>query len=214
MLLAKPLLLPSTLLVLGRVDRAGDKGTPVATRDFPVRTEVNVAKLGDLGELHFLPEAVGTEFLDAYQKVQEAQEALGGESDLTKMDPKVLRQVYGAMRLFLAGLMTPESAERFLRFEVIKGAKTVAHFRTREEADEHARELGGTARVNDASMRVPDRVLMDLIEWTTELYGGGNDRPSTPSSGSSRASWRAFAFCGFVRESVHRMSRCSLREPP
>ncbi|MEV5929909.1 hypothetical protein ACPCSG_27000 [Streptomyces cellulosae] len=163
----------------------------MATRDFAVRTETHVATLGDLGELHFVPEVVGTEFLDGYQKVQEAQEALGGEQDLTKMDPKVLRQVYAAMRLFLSGLMTPESAEKFLRFEVVKGGKVAAHFRTQEEADEHAKELGGTARVRNASMRLPDRVLMDLMEWTTELYGGGNDRPTTPSSGSSRASRRA-----------------------
>jgi hypothetical protein len=80
----------------------------------------------------------------------------------------------------------PESAERFLGLEVIKGGKMVAHFRTRAEAD----QLGGAARVEDKSMRVQDRILVELLEWTTELYGGGNDRPTTPSSGSSRASRR------------------------
>ncbi|MGY3199700.1 hypothetical protein [Streptomyces sp. TE5632] len=163
----------------------------MATRDFAVRTEPHVATLGDLGTLEFVPEVFGDEFLDGYQKVQDAQASLGGEEELAKMDPGTLRKVYGGMREFLAGLMTPESAERFLRFEVVKGGKVVAHFRTRVAAEEKAAELGGTAHARDASMRVPDRVLMDLMEWTTELYGGGNDRPTTPSSGSSRASRKA-----------------------
>jgi hypothetical protein len=163
----------------------------VATRDFAVRTEPHVATLGDLGELHLVPEVFGDEFLDGYNKVMEAQRALGGEEDLTKMDAAALRQVYGSMREFLGGLLTPESAERWLRFEVIKGGKVVDHFRSRAEAEEKAAELGPTARVQDKSMRVPDRVLVELLEWTSELYGGGNDRPTTPSSGSSRASRRA-----------------------
>ncbi|MEU5497991.1 hypothetical protein [Streptomyces griseofuscus] len=162
----------------------------MATRDFTVRTENHVANLGELGKLEFVPEVFGDEFLEGYSQVQEAQKALAGEDDLTKMDPATLREVYGSMRQFLAKLMTPESAERFLRFEVVKAGKVVAHFRTRAEADEHAAELTGAARVEDKSMRLPDRVLVELLEWTTELYGGG-DRPTTPSSGSSRASRRA-----------------------
>ncbi|MGW3512092.1 hypothetical protein [Streptomyces sp. NPDC000994] len=163
----------------------------MATKSFAIRTENHVADLGDLGPLEFVPEILGDEFLDGYSKVQEAQSALGDEKDLTKLDPDVLRSVYGAMRSFLATLMTPESAERFLRFEVIKGGKTTAHFRTREEADAYASELTGAVRVEDKGMRLPDRVLVEMLEWSTELYAGGGDRPTTPSSGSSRASRRA-----------------------
>ncbi|MEU6594807.1 hypothetical protein ABZ923_37370 [Streptomyces sp. NPDC046881] len=161
----------------------------MATRDFAVRTENHVANLTGLGTLEFVPEVFGDEFLDGYSRVQEAQRAIGGEEDLTKMDPATLREVYGSMREFLGSLMTPESAERWLRFEVIKGAKLVDHYRSRAQAEEKAAEEGG--RVVDKSMRVPDRVLLELLEWTVELYGGGNDRPTTPSSGSSRASRRA-----------------------
>jgi hypothetical protein len=163
----------------------------VATRDFAVRTEPHVARLGELGELHFVPEVFGDEFLDGYHRIQAAQEAVGGQDDLTKMDSATLRQVYGSMREFLGSLMTPESADRWIRFEVIKAGKVVDHFRSRAAAEARVLELGGTARVEDKSMRVPDRVLMDLLEWTVELYGGGNDRPTTPSSGSSRASRKA-----------------------
>ncbi|TXS51949.1 hypothetical protein EAO75_09315 [Streptomyces sp. uw30] len=163
----------------------------MATRELAARTEPHVASMGDLGKLEFVPEVFGDEFLDSYNKVQEAQSALGGEEDLTKMDPDTLRLVYGAMRHFLGTLMTPESAERWLRFEVVNAGKLVDHFRTRTEAEAKAAEIGPTARVQDKSMRIPDRVLVDLLEWVTELYGGGNDRPTTPSSGSSRASRRA-----------------------
>lgn len=161
----------------------------MATRDFAVRTEPHVANLTGLGTLEFVPEVFGDEFLDGYAKVQSAQAAISGEQDLTKMDPAALRGIYQNIREFLASLMTPESGDRFLRFEVINGGKVVDHFRTRVAAEEKAAELG--ARVEDKGMRVPDRVLMELMEWTTELYGGGNDRPTTPSSGSSRASRRA-----------------------
>ncbi|MEU7093034.1 hypothetical protein [Kitasatospora aureofaciens] len=37
-----------------------------------------------------------------------------------------------------------------------------------------------------ATMRVPDRVLIELLEWVVELYGGGA-RPTTSSSGSAPA---------------------------
>ncbi|MFF4733324.1 hypothetical protein ACFY3M_50635 [Streptomyces mirabilis] len=163
----------------------------MATKDFAVRTEPHVANLGPLGELRFVPEVFGDEFLDGYTQVQAAQAALSGEQDLTKMEPDALRDVYSSMRGFLSRLMTPESAERFLRFEVVKSGKVVDHYRSRDEAEAKAAELGPTARVEDKSLRVPDRVLIELLEWTTELYGGGDDRPTTPSSGSSRASRRA-----------------------
>lgn len=38
-----------------------------------------------------------------------------------------------------------------------------------------------------AGMRLPDRVLVELLEWTAELYGGGSggDRPTGSSGGSA-----------------------------
>ncbi|MFJ4702802.1 hypothetical protein ACIP5N_32080 [Streptomyces sp. NPDC088768] len=41
-----------------------------------------------------------------------------------------------------------------------------------------------------AEMRLPDRVLVELMEWAVELYGG-QGRPPTSSTDSSRASRRA-----------------------
>jgi hypothetical protein len=36
--------------------------------------------------------------------------------------------------------------------------------------------------------RLPDRVLIQLMEWAVELYGGGGQRPPTSSTGSVPAS--------------------------
>ncbi|NEA39282.1 hypothetical protein [Streptomyces sp. SID11385] len=40
-----------------------------------------------------------------------------------------------------------------------------------------------------ASMRLPMRIMLELMEWVGDLYGGG--RPPTSSTDSSRASRRA-----------------------
>lgn len=40
-----------------------------------------------------------------------------------------------------------------------------------------------------AEMPLPDRIVVALLEWTMEVYGGnGGQRPPTSSSGSSKAS--------------------------
>lgn len=39
-------------------------------------------------------------------------------------------------------------------------------------------------------MRLPDRVLIELMEWSVELYGSGGNRPTGRSSGSAQASPR------------------------
>lgn len=43
-----------------------------------------------------------------------------------------------------------------------------------------------------AGMRLPDRILVELVEWVAELYGGGSggDRPTGSSGGSVPASPR------------------------
>ncbi|NED09799.1 hypothetical protein G3I55_50185 [Streptomyces sp. SID6648] len=48
-----------------------------------------------------------------------------------------------------------------------------------------AEELEG-ARVVDG-LRLPDRVLLELVNWVIELYSGGQ-HPPTQSAGSSKAS--------------------------
>lgn len=44
------------------------------------------------------------------------------------------------------------------------------------------------SRETFVGMRLPDRVLVELLEWSLELYGGGSQRPPTSSNGSATAS--------------------------
>lgn len=161
------------------------------TKQFTLATDPHVAAIGPDLKLHFVPEVIGDDFLDAYTGLQEIQKDGTSLEDLGNGDAKDLRRVYGTMRTFLAKLMLRESAEVFLRFEVIRAGELVDHFRDRETAQALADELGGSARVEDKSLRLPDRILLELLEWVLELYGSGGNRPTTSSKGSSRASSKA-----------------------
>lgn len=163
-------------------------------KQFSIRTEMHVAELGDDLELHFIPEVYGDQFLDAYAQLQDAQSGLGADGkDVSGLSGDKLRALYGAIREFLKQLMTEESAKRFANFVVEQGGKTVADFRTREEAEQFASGLKGATRVVDESLRLPDRVLIELMEWAVELYGSGSGggRPTGSSSGSAPASSKA-----------------------
>ncbi|GGZ23234.1 hypothetical protein GCM10010387_15430 [Streptomyces inusitatus] len=160
-------------------------------RSFALNTKPHVAEVGDV-ELLFKPEVMGDEFLDAYGRLAETRQQVGADGDdLSGEDPKVLRKITQKLRVFLAALMLPESARVFARWEVHADGDVVAAYGDPEEAEDAAREIEG-ARVVDCSMRLPDRILVDLMQWTVELYGsGGSDRPPTSSGGSVPASLRA-----------------------
>ncbi|MFD9903930.1 hypothetical protein [Streptomyces sp. NPDC059063] len=155
-------------------------------KQFTLATDPHVAEVGDV-ELHFVPEVYGDKFLDVYAELQKAQEGVGDAKDLSKLSGDKLRGLYKGMREFLAQLMTEESAAVFARFDVVVGGEVLADYRRSVEAEEHASRVGG--QVVDRSLRLPDRVLVELFEWTVELYGGGN-RPTGPSKGSARPSSR------------------------
>jgi len=89
----------------------------------------------------------------------------------------------------VARLMLPESAQRFLALEVVKDGAVLSTHQDWDEAQEAADQVAG-ARVKWA-MPMPDRVLVALMEWVTELYGGGaKARPTGRSGGSATASAR------------------------
>jgi hypothetical protein len=165
----------------------------VAKRTFALNTEPHVATVGGQ-ELEFQPEVMGDEFMDALSELKEAQKAASGVDldDLSTVDPDKLRGAARGLRGFLAKLMLPDSAALFTRLDVVKDGAVLESFQDQEEANAYAAEVkGGGARVVDA-MRLPDRILVDLMEWVTELYGGGADeRPPTSSGASAKASPRA-----------------------
>lgn len=156
-------------------------------KSFALHTEPHVAEIGGM-ELLFQPEVMGDEFMDAYTRLREAQQVEGAAlDDLASADASDVRRSARALRVFLARQMLPESAEQFLRIDVVQAGEVLETFQDLEEAETYAAERPG-ARIVDA-LRLPTRVLVELLEWVVELYGGGGDaRPTTSSSGSSTAS--------------------------
>lgn len=157
----------------------------MATKQFTLNTEPHVAQVGDV-ELKFQPEVYGDEFLDAYERLQEAHKRIGVDvSNLSGVEPAKLRSTVRSLRGFLASLMLPESAAVIARWDVVSNGKVIGTYSDPEEAEEHVGRVKG-AELRDESMRLPDRVLVQLLEWAVELYGG--NRPPTSSTGSSPAS--------------------------
>ncbi|MEU8831760.1 MULTISPECIES: hypothetical protein [unclassified Streptomyces] len=157
----------------------------MATKSFSLNTVPHVADIGGV-ELLFQPEVMGDDFMDAYQSLIDAQKSSGVSlDDLSGVDPAQLRNVSRALRDFLARLMLPESAELFTRLDVVVDGKPVESFADGAEAEAYAAEIAN-ARVVDG-LRLPDRVLVELLEWVVELFGGGQ-RPPTSSGGSAAAS--------------------------
>ncbi|MEZ3180818.1 hypothetical protein KYY02_19620 [Streptomyces pimonensis] len=158
-------------------------------KSFALNTEPHVADIGGT-ELKFEPEVMGDEFMDAYAELREAQRAKGiGLEDLAEADPKDIRRTMRSLRLFLARQMLPESAQFFTRLDVVSaGGEVIESFHDLDEAEKAAEQHDG-ARVVD-HFRLPTRVVVELLEWVVELFGGGS-RPTTSSSASATASRRA-----------------------
>lgn len=158
----------------------------MANKSFAINKEPHVAEIGDDLELEFQPEVMGDEFMDAYQQLRDAQQQSGVDlDDLSGVEGTDLRRVTRAVRVFLGGLMLPESAALMLRLDVVADGKVMESHDDLDTALARAAELEG-ARVVDG-LRLPDRVLLQLVDWVIELYSGGQ-RPPTQSAGSSTAS--------------------------
>lgn len=183
------LLWPLTPTGLGPGE-ARETGTqPVATATFAFNTEPHVATVGGT-EFKFQAEVMGDEFLDAYEEFRRSQkkeadvdvEALGGA------DSQQLRKITRALRIFLARMMLPDSAELFLRLEVVRDGELLGTFTDLDEAQAYAESADGGARVENA-FRCPERLLTQMLDWVVGLYSGGQ-RPPTSSSASSAPSPR------------------------
>jgi hypothetical protein len=163
----------------------------VARTKIQLNTEPHVVEIGDT-ELKFQPEVMGDEFIDAYSELRDAQKAASGVDldDLSTLDPAMIRGAARAMRAFLAKMMLPESAEFFTRVDVVQGGEILKSFTSWADAEEYAEGIAG-ARAQWA-LPLPDRALVQIMEFVVSLYGGGADqRPPTSSSGSAKPSNRA-----------------------
>lgn len=116
----------------------------MATRTFNINTEPHQAVIGDT-TLLFQPEAVGSDFVGAYTKLRDVQARLTGSKPSSTKHAK-------------AEDISPESLRDVsdaMRGFVRGFLMTESH----EDFD---------------GMRLPDRILLQLVEYAAELYGGGS----------------------------------------
>jgi hypothetical protein len=128
----------------------------MAERTFEIRTEPHVARIGGT-VLLFEPDVAGADFMSAYVKLQDAQQTA---SDM--LTPRKATATKHAKQADPAAIaMLDEALREFL-----------------------AALLVPTSRDVFAETKIPQRVLVEIVEWCTELYGGGSgnqDDGSGPS---------------------------------
>lgn len=155
----------------------------MASKTFALNTEPHVATVAGV-DLLFQPEVMGDEFLDAFESLQSAYKSASVDpDDLTQLTGDRLREITGSVRKFLAEMMLPESAHVFIQWQVranARGGKVLGTYGTLAEAEQAAKATKG-ATVFDSGMRLPDRILIELMEWVLEVHGR---RPFTSSNGS------------------------------
>lgn len=120
----------------------------MASKTFAIRTEPHVATVGTT-DLFFQPEVVGAEFAEGYDKLREVQKKYAPvKSSSTKHAKDVEMDSHA--------LAEVAAATREFLNDLMLPESQVA-FR---------------------DMRIPDRVLYELMEWVGELYGGGSGNPA------------------------------------
>lgn len=127
-------------------------------RVFEIRTEPHRAVIG-AETLLFEPEAVGAEYVTLYAELQRKQEEVSA-----KTAPRKASSTKHAKPVVddLSNLIELEEAMRnFLASFMLAESKLVFH-----------------------QMRLPQRILIELIEWIGELYGGGSGNPDAASGTS------------------------------
>lgn len=126
-------------------------------RVFEVRTTPHKATIGDT-VLLLQPEVIGSEFMTAYAKLREAQRKVTGSKGNSNKAPR------------------PEDTSPETLAEVTEAMNSfIRGFLLPESVPAY-----------DA-LRLPDRVLIELIEYAAELYGGGTGKGEAggTSTGSS-----------------------------
>lgn len=124
----------------------------MAVKNFEIRTEPHTATIG-AHELRFLPEVVGSKFVQAYDEMTAVQRKLKGASGNKASSSKHAKEEDA-----IDGVVLAEINAAMIRF--------VRSFLFDDES----------RTVFDA-LALPDRILVQLIEWVGELYGGGSGNP-------------------------------------
>lgn len=129
-------------------------------RVFEIRTEPHKAVIGGIAIL-FQAEIVGAQFAQAYNKLRSVQDRVNSAKGSKASSTKNAK----------AENVSPELLAE------LSAAMTdfVGGFVTPE------------SETAFAGLRLPDRVLVELMQWVAELYGSGGGNPSD-SGGSSTGS--------------------------
>lgn len=119
----------------------------MASKNFAINTEPHVATIGNV-QLRFQPEVIGSEFASAYAKLVDAQQKVNDRK--------------GAKA----------SSTKHGKAETVDPATLV-------ELNQAMREFLSGLMLPDSqkvfeTFQVPDRILVELLQWTSELYGGGS----------------------------------------
>lgn len=127
----------------------------MATRTFHLNTEPHQAVIGPV-TLLFQPEAVGSEFLTAYGELRDAQRKVTGGKATSSRSAR-------------AEDVSPEALDE------LAGSmrRFIGRFLTPESLAEFE------------ALRLPDRILVQLIEFMAELYGGGSGNPDAAGGTST-----------------------------
>ena len=130
----------------------------MATKTFSINTDPHLAVIGE-ATLAFQPEVVGAEFAQAYDKLRAVQAKVqslkGNKASSTKHAKD--DGVDAATLTELSAAM-----REFIGGFLIEESVTVF-----------------------AGLRLPDRILVQLMEWAAELYGGGSGNPAAAGGTSS-----------------------------
>lgn len=131
----------------------------MAFKEFVVRSEPHVAKIGTTS-LSFQPEVNGSTFAQAYERLRAAQRKVSKGEAVKASGTKHAREE----NIDVAAL-TELSAElsRFVRTFL----------------------YDDDSRAAFDALNLPDRVLVQLMEWTAELFGGGSGNPDADGGTSS-----------------------------
>lgn len=126
----------------------------MAEKSFSINTEPHVANIGN-HRLEFLPEVVGTDFAEGYATLVEVQQ-------------KVKTTKASSTKHAKAEGMDPKTLR-----ELHDGMRAFLSGLMMPDSQELF-----------ATLRLPDRILVQLLEWVAELYGGGSGKgEGTGSSG-------------------------------
>jgi hypothetical protein len=127
----------------------------VATKSFAINTEPHLADVGGT-VLKFQPEVIGADFAQAYAELRTVQAKVKGNKASSTKHAK------------------EENLDPAVLVEVHEAMRAFIRRFLLEES-----------YVAFDALRLPDRVLVQLLEWTAELYGGGSGNARGGSSSES-----------------------------